>query len=74
MWFIPLGIVLIYCLNVLRIIGLSFNKYYDYQSADFNHHYTFTVIVYAGIFALWMWWATRGAASRRVPADSYAAA
>jgi exosortase family protein XrtF len=74
LWFIPLGILLIYTLNVLRIIALSLNKYYDYQSADFNHHYTFTAIVYAGIFALWMWWATRGAASRRLPTNAYAAA
>jgi exosortase family protein XrtF len=75
LWFVPLGILLIYSLNVLRIIALSLNKYYDYQSADFNHHYTFTAIVYAGIFALWMWWATRGATSRRrQPTDSYAAA
>ncbi|MBJ6145706.1 archaeosortase/exosortase family protein [Hymenobacter sp. BT559] len=74
LWFIPLGILLIYSLNVLRIIALSFNNYYDYQSVDFNHHYTFTAIVYAGIFGLWMWWATRGAATSRLPADAYAAA
>ncbi|MFD1873854.1 exosortase X [Hymenobacter bucti] len=75
LWFIPLGLFLIYSLNVLRVIALSFNKYYDYQSADFNHHYTFTAVVYAGIFALWMWWATRGATAARRPAtESYAAA
>jgi len=75
LWFIPLGLFLIYSLNVLRVIGLSFNSYYDYQSTDFNHHYTFTAIVYAGIFALWMWWATRGAtASRSASAKPYAAA
>jgi exosortase family protein XrtF len=75
LWFVPLGLLLIYSLNVLRVMALSFNKYYDYQSADFNHHYTFTAVVYAGIFALWMWWATRGATNgRRLPAKPYAAA
>jgi len=74
LWFVPLGLLLIYSLNVLRVIALSLNKYYDYQSADFNHHYTFTAIVYAGIFALWMWWATRGATTSRLPAEAYAAA
>ncbi|TVT40185.1 hypothetical protein FNT36_11885 [Hymenobacter setariae] len=74
LWFVPLGLLLIYSLNVLRIIALSLNKYYHYQSADFNHHYTFTAVVYAGIFALWMWWATRGATSSRLPASTYAAA
>jgi exosortase/archaeosortase family protein len=75
LWFIPLGLFLIYSLNVLRVIALSINTYYDHKSADFNHHYTFTAVVYASIFALWMWWATRGAsASRRPAAESYVAA
>jgi hypothetical protein len=26
------------------------------EHLDFNHHYTFTVIVYSFIFALWMIW------------------
>lgn len=58
-WFIPLGIFLIYSLNVLRVVGLSLNAHYSQQTVDFNHHYTFTFLVYLGIFALWMWWATR---------------
>jgi exosortase family protein XrtF len=74
LWFIPLGLALIYSLNVGRIIALCLNSYYAHQSVDFNHHYTFTAIVYAGIFGLWMWWATRLAPSVGGPALSTDAA
>ncbi|WP_201977139.1 exosortase X [Hymenobacter rubidus] len=59
LWFIPLGIALIWGLNVLRIAALAINHTYAYGSVDFNHHYTFTFVVYACIFGLWMLWARR---------------
>ena len=59
LWFIPLGIGLIYLVNVLRIIGLCLNHHYAHHTVDFNHHYTFTFIEYGFIFLLWIWWATR---------------
>jgi exosortase family protein XrtF len=58
-WFIPLGIVSIHLVNVLRIVGLSIiNRYYP-EYLDFNHTYTFTVIVYSFVFGLWYIWATK---------------
>ena len=59
LWFIPLGVFLIYYINVLRIVALCLNYYYSHQTIDFNHHYTFTFIVYGFIGLLWVWWATR---------------
>lgn len=59
LWFIPLGIALIWLLNVLRVAALAVNQYYAHQSVDFNHHYTFTFVVYSFIFGLWMLWARR---------------
>lgn len=59
LWFIPAGIALIWCLNVTRVAALAVNQYYAHQSVDFNHHYTFTFVVYAFIFGLWMLWARR---------------
>lgn len=56
-WYIPAGMVLIYGLNVLRVAVLALNHEYYPRSLDFNHHYTFTTIVYACIFGLWMLWA-----------------
>jgi exosortase/archaeosortase family protein len=59
LWFIPLGMALIWVLNVLRVAALALNHHYAHQSVDFNHHYTFTFMVYACIFGLWMLWARR---------------
>ena len=58
-WFIPAGIALIWCLNVLRVAALAINHHYAHQSVNFNHHYTFNFVVYGCIFGLWMLWARR---------------
>lgn len=59
LWFIPAGIALIWVLNVVRVAALAINHHYAHQSVDFNHHYTFTFVVYGCIFGLWMLWAKR---------------
>ena len=59
LWFIPLGIGLIWCLNILRVMALALNHHYAHKSVDFNHHYTFNIVVYGLIFGLWMLWARR---------------
>ena len=59
LWYIPLGIVLIWLLNVVRVALLALNHEYSPASLDFNHHYTFSFVVYACIFGLWMLWARR---------------
>ena len=59
LWYIPVGILLIWILNVLRVAALAVNHHYAHSSVDFNHHYTFTFVVYAFIFGLWMLWARR---------------
>lgn len=58
-WFIPLGLGLIYGLNIIRVAALAINQLYYRQSVDFNHHYTFTFIVYGFILGLWLWWVRR---------------
>ncbi|GAA4366725.1 hypothetical protein GCM10023185_38090 [Hymenobacter saemangeumensis] len=57
LWYIPLGIAVIWVLNVLRVVALALNHEYSRDSMDFNHHYTFTFVVYGFIFMLWMLWA-----------------
>ncbi len=42
--------------NVLRVAALSLNHMYSRGTVDFNHKYTFTVLVYAFIFFLWHLW------------------
>ncbi|SFQ83024.1 exosortase X [Hymenobacter arizonensis] len=79
LWFVPLGVALIYGVNVLRLVAMSLNHYYSYQTLDFNHHYTFAFLMYWFIGWLWVWWATRlagpvegGPLSRAVPPRAYA--
>jgi exosortase family protein XrtF len=59
LWFVPAGIALIWLLNVVRVAALAINHHYAHKSVDFNHHYTFTFVVYGCIFGLWMLWAKR---------------
>ncbi|GAA4013974.1 archaeosortase/exosortase family protein [Hymenobacter fastidiosus] len=72
LWFIPLGILAIYLLNIIRVGGLALNHLYYHESVDFNHHYTFTFVVYGCIFLLWMIWARRLASPPPVVASSAA--
>ena len=54
--YIPLGLLAIHILNIFRLVGLAMVVVYKPESLEFNHKYTFTVIVYAFIFAFWMIW------------------
>lgn len=57
--YIPFGILVINTVNVLRVTALAINAQYYSHTVEFNHKYTFTIIVYAVIFALWMLWVKR---------------
>ena len=67
LWYIPGGILLIYSLNVLRVAALALNQHYAPRSLGFNHHYTFSIVVYAAIFGLWMLWARQLAGPTGLP-------
>lgn len=64
-WFIPLGLISIHFLNVLRVVALSIIVTYDYAYLDFNHTYTFSIIVYSYVFFLWYLWAGKLATNDR---------
>lgn len=68
LWYVPAGIAGIWVLNVLRVVALALNHEYAPGSMDFNHHYTFTFVVYAFIFGLWMLWAKKLAGPRATSA------
>jgi len=55
-FFIPLGILFIHLLNIVRLVGLAIVVFYSPDYLEFNHKYTFTVIVYAFIFGMWIIW------------------
>lgn len=64
-WFIPCGVLLIWSLNVLRVAALAVNYHYSHETVAFNHHFTFTFVVYGVIFGLWILWVRRLAVPTR---------
>lgn len=58
-WFIPTGVAVVHMANYLRVMALMWIQVYWPESLDFNHHYTFTVLVYGVIFLLWYIWAVK---------------
>jgi exosortase family protein XrtF len=59
LWFIPLGFLAILVLNIIRITALCVIFYYKPEYLDFNHKYTFVIIVYGAIFGLWILWVNK---------------
>lgn len=58
-WYVPAGIIAIYLINSLRVIGLAVNQMVNQSSFEFNHKFTFTILVYGAIFYFWMIWVNR---------------
>lgn len=67
LWFIPAGLLIIHGLNILRVAGLALNQVYSRTTTDFNHHYTYTIIVYGCIFWFWTIWVRRFASPPATP-------
>ncbi len=59
LWFIPLGLLLVHLINVIRVTALTLIVYYAPEYLDFNHTYTFTLLVYGFVFFLWWLWANK---------------
>ena len=57
--YIPLGIISIQLLNIFRVVVLAIIDTYSREWTEFNHTYTFTIIIYGYIFLLWMTWVNR---------------
>jgi exosortase family protein XrtF len=56
LWFIPLGVIGIYIINVLRCVSLVIIHIHKPEYLAFNHKYTFTLAVYSFIILLWAIW------------------
>jgi exosortase family protein XrtF len=59
LYFIPLGILMIEILNILRVVFLAILDTHSRTWTEFNHTYTFTIIIYGFIFFLWMLWTNK---------------
>ncbi|MFN3875792.1 MAG: hypothetical protein ACK4L7_07770 [Flavobacteriales bacterium] len=64
-WFIPAGALLIHLLNAIRIAALAIVVTYGYEWLNFNHDYTFYIVVYGAVFALWWLWVKHFSGWRR---------
>ena len=58
-WYIILGTLSVYLINVLRVIALAVVVNVNEDWLAFNHDYTFTIIVYAWVFFLWWLWVNK---------------
>ena len=59
LWYGALGLIVIHTMNVLRIMALSIIVTINYELLNFNHDYTFYVVVYGCVFILWYVWVKR---------------
>ena len=69
LWFIPAGIGLLHLANIVRVIVLARIQATSPEWLEFNHDYTFTVLIYGLVFALWYLWTVMG---RKTPQASKA--
>lgn len=58
-FFVPIGIVLIFVINVIREMVLALNYKFFQETFDFNHKYTYVFVVYLFVFAIWRFWLNR---------------
>lgn len=56
LWYIPAGMLAIWVVNIGRVTALTLIQIHYPSAMAFNHKYTFTILVYAFIFGLWMLW------------------
>jgi exosortase family protein XrtF len=66
--YIILGIISIQLLNVIRVIGLAILDTHSRAWTEFNHTYTFNILIYGYIFFLWMLWVNKFATVK--PSDN----
>jgi len=73
LWFIPLGILALWLLNIIRIIALALNHQYSPETFEFDHHYAFNTVAYAALGGLWLLW-TRQAGAAAAATEQWPAA
>ncbi len=59
LWYGALGVVSIHFINAVRVAALCVIVSINYEWLNFNHDYTFYVVVYGWVFLLWYIWVKR---------------
>lgn len=72
-YFIGIGTVLIWLLNILRIAALAMLDTISREWTEFNHTYTFTLLMYGVIFLIWYVWLNKyaGLRSKKSPKGNH---
>ncbi len=65
LWYIPMGMVSMFLVNVLRIVGLSFAMILWPQHWDFIHLWILRPFYYVVIFILWVIWVEKFGGMKR---------
>jgi exosortase/archaeosortase family protein len=68
LWYIPLGVVLIYGVNLFRIIALSVVVVNSPEYFQVTHDYIIRALFYVVIFILWVIWVEKFYTKRMKPA------
>ena len=58
-WFALVGVLAIHAINVLRVVALCIIVTIDYELLNFQHDYTFQVVVSSCVLLLWYLWVKR---------------
>ena len=53
LWFLPIGVLVIFLLNALRMAALTIVVAKHPDQMDLYHHFIFQAVIYLCIFALW---------------------
>lgn len=61
LYFSLFGVLVIHFLNLFRLAFLALNHHYNPESFDFNHRYTFIILIYGALFLMWRKWASKTA-------------
>jgi exosortase/archaeosortase family protein len=65
LWYVPMGMVSIFLVNILRIVALSFAMIYWPQNWDFIHLWVLRPVYYLVIFILWVIWVEKFGGMKR---------
>lgn len=56
-WFVPLGLVVIHLFNLARLVALIILAQQGNDAIfHFMHKYLFSLVIYAGVFLMWVFW------------------
>ena len=59
LWFIPLGMIIMFLTNIFRIVALSVVILWKPEYWDFSHDWIVRPFFYVVLFLFWVWWVER---------------